>query len=188
MIGAGNVMRVFKPFKIIFQTKPLFFIYIVTGILVGQLGILFTFFEAKLTFCQILLLNLKNANLYVFSIALIAASIAPIFIEYISEENVQFKVYKIVTTIIMVFFLIVPMTYLSSLNFRSLINSYVIVTKIDWSQLIFYVVSIIFSIYMYCLLYLKYDTDSYAELEDKNILKLKTSTKKVKEDSKGNKL
>jgi hypothetical protein len=41
---------------------------------------------------------------------------------------------------------------------------------------------------MYCLFYLKYDTDSYAELEDKNILKLKTSTKKVKADSKGNKL
>ena len=88
----------------------------------------------------------------------------------------------------MVFFLIIPMTYLSSLNFRSLINASIAVIKMDWGQLTFYLISIFFSIYMYCLLYLKYDTDNYAELEDKNILKLKISTQKTKADSKGNKL
>ncbi len=41
---------------------------------------------------------------------------------------------------------------------------------------------------MNCLFYLKYDTESYSELEDQNILKLKTTSKEVKADSKGNKL
>lgn len=184
-----------KPLKIIPQIKPYFLIFIATNILAGQLGIIISFFiyslKYNLSIIQILAINLGSSNLYTFSIAILASSIAPFFIEYLSQDNVKFKAYKIMSVVIMIFLLMIPMTFLSSINsygFMKLEQSSNFEINIDYWQLIFYIASIILCIYVFCVNYLIYDFESYSDLDDSNVNMLKKIVSKAKKDSRGNKL
>lgn len=185
-----SILKPLKPFKIIPVIKPVFFIYLVTGIVVGQIGILFTLVKDYRLFVNSLVTNLSSGNFYTFSIALLASSIAPLFIEYISEEEIKFKIYKIISLVCVIFFLMLPMTYFfSSLNtIKDSFTGNPIVEQLDIAQLTFYSFSIILSIYIFCITYLKYDPESYSELDDSNVMKLKLSVKNTNSDSKGNKI
>ena len=57
--------------------------------------------------------------------------------------------------------------------------------SLDWPQIVFYIICIILSTYMFCVNFLKLDPESYIEIDDQNLLKLKKSTTKVGTDSQG---
>lgn len=59
---------------------------------------------------------------------------------------------------------------------------------IDYTQIVFYLISIIISTYMFCVNFLKFSLDSYIEFDDQNILKLKKSAKSAAKDSQGAKV
>lgn len=190
-----TLFQIFKPFKIIPKITPIFVIYLTTNIMAGQLGIIISFLiyslRYQLSINQILAINMSSSSLYTFSIALLASSMAPVFIEYLFPAEVKFKVYKITSIVIMIFFLMLPITILSSFNFYDLAKIEQVSnagTKIDYIQLIFYLLSIILSIYLFCVNYLIYDFDSYSDLDDSNVFKLKDLVSKTEKDSRGNKL
>lgn len=188
IVSAG---KVFKPFRIIPEIKPVFFIYVVTGITVGQIGILFSLVKDIHAFNEALFNNLSSGNFYTYSIALLASSLAPLLIEYIAEDDVKFKVYKVISMVLIIFFLMLPMTFFfSSLSLTPIEVSQMDVTRrsVDLVQILFYIFSIILSIYVFCVSYLKYDPESYTDLDDSNVLKLKLSASKTSTDSKGNKV
>jgi magnesium-transporting ATPase (P-type) len=189
-------MGIIKPFKIIGQIFPVFIIFLISNFVIGQIGILASIglgaSETSMTMKELFVINLNAGNLYTFSIALIATSINQYFIDFLIEDEVLFKKYKILLTAISVVIIVFMAIFYSAHQLHSLeenIKSTIEIkpTKlvIDKLQLIFYVTSIVISTYMFCVNFLKLDPDSYIELDDQNILKLKKSSKTVKKDSQG---
>lgn len=192
-------MDIIKPFKIIKQIKPVFLLFIIMSIIIGQIGIIGSITlgatETSLSMRELLIINLDAGNLYTFSIALIATSFNQYFIDFLIEEEVLFKKYKIILAVISIA-LIIFMTLFYSVHQlhsleKSLIKTESTIPKsllLDWPQIVFYIICIILSTYMFCVNFLKLDPESYIEIDDQNLLKLKKSTKKVGTDSQGAKL
>ena len=90
-------MEIIKPFKIIKQIKPVFLLFIIMSIIIGQIGIIGSITlgatETILSMRELLIINLDAGNLYTFSIALIATSFNQYFIDFLIEEEVLFKKY-----------------------------------------------------------------------------------------------
>ena len=189
-------MAILKPFKIIGQIFPVFIIFLISNFIIGQIGILASIglgaSETSLSFKQLFIINLNAGNFYTFSIALIATSINQYFLDFLVEEEILYMKYKILLTVISVAIIIFMSLFYSVHQLHSLENSLPKITTVkppilvvDNMQFIFYLVSILISTYMFCVNFLKLDPESYIELDDKNILKLKKSAKKISKDSQG---
>lgn len=189
-------MEIIKPFKIIKQIKPVFLLFIIMSIIIGQIGIIGSITlgatETILSMRELLIINLDAGNLYTFSIALIATSFNQYFIDFLIEEEVLFKKYKIILAVISIALIIFMTLFYSVHQLHSLENSlnktdtaFQKSLSLDWPQIVFYIICIILSTYMFCVNFLKLDPESYIEIDDQNLLKLKISTKKVGTDSQG---
>ena len=189
-------MEIIKPFKIIKQIKPVFLLFIIMSIIIGQIGIIGSITlgatETILSMRELLIINLDAGNLYTFSIALIATSFNQYFIDFLIEEEVLFKKYKIILAVISIALIIFMTLFYSVHQLHSLENSlnktdtaFQKSLSLDWPQILFYIICIILSTYMFCVNFLKLDPESYIEIDDQNLLKLKISTKKVGTDSQG---
>jgi hypothetical protein len=189
-------MEIIKPFKIIKQIKPVFLLFIIMSIIIGQIGIIGSITlgatETILSMRELLIINLDAGNLYTFSIALIATSFNQYFIDFLIEEEVLFKKYKIILAVISIALIIFMTLFYSVHQLHSLENSlnktdtaFQKSLSLDWPQIVFYIICIILSTYMFCVNFLKLDPESYIEIDDQNLLKLKKSTKKVGTDSQG---
>lgn len=189
-------MEIIKPFKIIKQIKPVFLLFIIMSIIIGQIGIIGSITlgatETILSMRELLIINLDAGNLYTFSIALIATSFNQYFIDFLIEEEVLFKKYKIILAVISIALIIFMTLFYSVHQLHSLENSLIKTDtaiqkslSLDWPQIVFYIICIILSTYMFCVNFLKLDPESYIEIDDQNLLKLKKSTKKVGTDSQG---
>lgn len=186
-------IRLLKPFNIIYQIKPKFLIFLVINIFIGQLGIIMTFFVysyAQIPMTQFFVTNLISNNFYIFSIALLASSIAPFITDIIYQEKVDFKVFKAMITLVAAVVLVL-MIILSSLNSYDLIKTKQMSdynTNLVFLQLIFYAVSIFLSIYFLCVSNLSIDPKAYSDFEDSKLLEIKNTAIEVKNDNRGNKL
>lgn len=189
-------MEIIKPFKIIKQIKPVFLLFIIMSIIIGQIGIIGSITlgatETILSMRELLIINLDAGNLYTFSIALIATSFNQYFIDFLIEEEVLFKKYKIILAVISIALIIFMTLFYSVHQLHSLENSLIKTDttiqkslSLDWPQIVFYIICIILSTYMFCVNFLKLDPESYIEIDDQNLLKLKKSTTKVGTDSQG---
>lgn len=189
-------MEIIKPFKIIKQIKPVFLLFIIMSIIIGQIGIIGSIIlgatETILSMRELLIINLDAGNLYTFSIALIATSFNQYFIDFLIEEEVLFKKYKIILAVFSIALIIFMTLFYSVHQLHSLENSlnktdtaFQKSLSLDWPQIVFYIICIILSTYMFCVNFLKLDPESYIEIDDQNLLKLKISTKKVGTDSQG---
>ena len=192
-------MEIIKPFKIIKQIKPVFLLFIIISLIIGQIGIIGSITlggtETSLSMRELLIFNLDAGNLYTFSIALIATSFNQYFIDFLIEEEVLFKKYKIILAVVSIALIIFMTLFYSVHQLHSLENSLIKAENtipksliLDWTQIIFYFICLILSIYMFCVNFLKLDPESYIEIDDQNLLKLKKSTNKVGTDSQGAKV
>ena len=190
-------MEIIKPFKIIKQIKPVFLLFIISSIIIGQIGIIGSVTlgvtETILSMKQLLIFNLEAGNLYTFSIALIATSFNQYFIDFLIEEEVLFKKFKILLAVISIAIIIFMTLFYSVHQLHSLEKSLPAIKEIpqsslDWTQIIFYLISILLSTYMFCVNFLKLDPDSYVDIDDQNLLKLKKNTKLSATDSQGTKI
>src|SRR5258708_36034965 len=132
-----SVGKPFKPFQIIPSIKPVFFIYLVTGITVGQIGILFSLCKNITGINEALTNNLMSGNLYTFSIALLASSITPLLIEFMTDDDVKFKVYKVISIVLIVFLLMLPMSFFFS-PLNHLGGHQADSKTMDFTQILFY--------------------------------------------------
>lgn len=189
-------MGIIKPFKIIRQIFPVFIIFLISNFIIGQIGILASIglgaSETSMSMRELFVINLNAGNLYTFSIALVATSINQYFIDFLIEDEVLFKKYKILLTAISVVIIVFMAIFYSAHQLHSLEESIKTTNEtkptkivIDYLQLIFYLTSILISTYMFCVNFLMLDPESYIELDDQNILKLKKSSKTVTKDSQG---
>lgn len=189
-------MAIFKPFRMIRQIYPVFLLFLISNLIIGQIGILASIVlganETALSIKELFSINLVAGNLYTFSIALIATSFNQYFIDFLVEEDVLFKKYKIILSVLS-FAIIIFMTLFFSVHQLHTLENNISgqndeikkFLKFDYLQLIFYITAIILSTYMFCVNFLKLDPDSYIEFDDQNILKLKKSVNEANKDSQG---
>jgi hypothetical protein len=183
--------RLVKPLAVIPDAQAAFWIFLSITIVVGQAGILFALLTSltnpQITFKGILSENLTSGNFYTFSISLIASSITPFLIEYLDKKQIHFRSIKIIGSLIAVVFLLLPMTGL----FARLIGpsqATMSGIQVDWLQLIFYALSVLACIYLYCVWLLEYDYQSYVELDRQDVVKLHARSESRIQDSHGNAL
>ncbi|MGI2112007.1 hypothetical protein ACRN9G_00195 [Shewanella frigidimarina] len=188
---------VLDPFKIIKSNKMEFFIWFVFTILAGQLGILVNiiirYFTHSMSVGQSIYLDSYSGSFYTFSIAIAASALGPLFVNFIKNKKPEFTSIKVVSIILIIFFLIISGVIYAAVQMKSLSSTVNFQLAVDSPQLIVYLLAIFIGLYTYCLL--KIETpdyehldDSYSEQDDEIVKEVVTESNKLKADSSGVKL
>jgi hypothetical protein len=152
---------------------------------VGQVGILCSLClcarHKEISFLDLLNSNLAAGNFYTFSISLIAAATVPFLMEYLEKKgNVKFKHYKLLTSLLIVALLMVPMTALYTVMITDSAKGQISTSNVtlDWLQIGFYFVTMVACTYAFCLVHLDRDYQSYADLDNEEVVRLRKSVPK----------
>lgn len=173
------IYLVLKPFEVISENKTEFFIWSLFTLFAGQLGIITNLiirvFGTQVGFKESLYLDALAGNFYLYSIAIIASMLGSVFTTFLNAKETSFRHIRIIASSVLVLFLVFNAIVYSATQLR---NSVKIETNFyytfDWLQLGFYVISMMFSVYCFCLikLYLpKYLvlSDDYGTKETKEV-------------------
>jgi hypothetical protein len=189
-----------KPFNTIKDNKLIFLIWFLFTVFAGQIGIISNFIiryiNGSYSFQETIYLDSNNGSFYTYSIALLAATLGPLFVNMTEKSPTKFKSIKILTIVVSIFTLLFASVFYTSTqsdNIHSGIRN--LFFKIDIWQFVFLVISVIISIYAYSVLrlesnYGKYKEldDNFAEEDDENVDNLNNSSHSITVDLKGNKL
>ncbi|MHB2105834.1 hypothetical protein OC523_006760 [Vibrio vulnificus] len=162
---------IFDPFKVIKDNKLEFFIWFVFTILAGQLGILaniiIRYFSHSMSISQAIYLDSASGSFYTYAIAVAASALGPLFANFIKNKKPEFTSIKIVSIIVVMFFLILSGIIYAAVQIKALSANGIpmdVNLTLDMPQFTIYVLSIFIGLYTYCLL--KISTPGYEHLED----------------------
>ena len=167
----------------------------------GQIGVIsnliIRYINGKSTFEEVIYFESVNGSFYIYSIALLATTIGPLFVNLIEKPQTKFKEIKVITIVIAIFTLLFASVFYTSTQPNMVnISTQNLSFSIDKWQLGFFLSSIILSVYAYSVLRLEYnpeqykdlDTLSYASEADEEVKELNNASKVVEEDPNGIKL
>ena len=143
-----------KPFLVIKKKRTAFTLWVLSTLIAGNFGLVFNIIIRSnmngLSALESFTLDLKVGSLFLFSIVLLASSFGSVLIDFVSKNDRDFTKPKVIwlciTVIIWILCGVEYASYMSAQLPPIRSNSSVNV----W-QIIFFVVSIILSIYAYCL-------------------------------------
>jgi hypothetical protein len=197
----NHLKRTLEPLSVIKLERTYFVIWLVFTVLAGQIGIITNIILRgnfkNFTLVESLLHDSINGSFYTYSIALFASTLGLLFVNIIEKNPTNFKTFKVYLLIITIFSLFFAGVYYSVSTLKTIgeIKSQITNICIDWPQLIFLILSIIFAIYTFSITRLdlncdkyKHLDDNYAEKDDKDVEKLDDKVSEIKTDKKGNKL
>jgi len=166
----NHLRYIIDPFKIIKNNKLEFFIWFVFTIFAGQLGILaniiIRYFMYSVPIGQSIYLDSSSGSFYTFAIAIAASALGPLFVHFIKNKKPKFTSIKIVTIILVIFFLILSGIIYASVQMKSFSFNEIVDLTIDTPQITIYFLSIFIALYAFCLL--KIESPEYAHLEDES--------------------
>lgn len=185
--------KILKPFEVIVDCKTEFFIWGLFTLFAGQLGIitnlLIRVLGTDIGFKESLYLDAQAGNFYLYSIAIIASMLGNVFTTFLSSKEASFRYIRIIACSVLVLFLVFNAIVYSATQLRTPIN---LGTKFyycfDWLQLGFYLASMIFSVYCFCLVKLNLPKfkdlafDDYGEKETKEVDQLAKKASHVSND------
>lgn len=195
--------RLLEPCSAIGEKPKIFFLWFVFTIFIGQIGIfinliLRTRSGANITITESLFLDSTAGSFYTFSIALLASSLSPIFINFIESHPPKFKSIKVITIVVAflaIFF--AGIFYSSSFDLTEYVNIAKENLILDGWQLFFLILSIFISIYAYSTIRMEYnypkyehldDDASFSEKDDEQVEELQEKSRIVTKDKNGNKI
>ncbi|MCG3885378.1 hypothetical protein I3271_11910 [Photobacterium leiognathi] len=188
---------IFDPFKVIKENKLEFFIWFVFTILAGQLGILaniiIRYFSHSMSVSQAIYLDSASGSFYTYAIAVAASALGPLFANFIKNKKPEFTSLKIVSIIIVMFFLILSGIIYAAVQIKSLTASGVPMganLTLDLPQFTIYVLSIFIGLYTYCLLKIsspdyEHLEDSFYEIDDATVRDVVKESKSKNDDGSG---
>ena len=141
-------------------------------------------------------LDSQAGSFYTFSIALVASLLGPLFINLVNSPKFRFRTLKVYTIIFSIFFLFFSGIVYAVVQSKSGLLIDLKALKIDWTQLIVYLGSMLLVFYGYCILRLEDDPDKYKfiddplfnEKDDEKVAERIAESKSVVDDGKGVKL
>ncbi|MBK8401306.1 MAG: hypothetical protein IPL29_09715 [Propionivibrio sp.] len=174
------VQSIWRPIQLVKARQPaVFWTSLGIALVAGQAGILFAFLGAigrSVTFKDVLISNLSNANFYTFSISLLASAVVPLAVEYVDAEH---RKHMVVLTSqkslasMMAFFLILAAAGLAGIitSVSLAPGSSTLVTAESnslnggsWLQLFTYVLSIAVAAYLIAISRIHFNPDDLAEM------------------------
>lgn len=195
------IKLIFEPLKVIKIERNYFILWFVFTVLAGQIGVITNVILRgsfkNYSISESLLLDSNNGSFYTYAIALFASTLGLLFVNIIERNPTKFKSFKVFLLVLTIFSLFFAGIYYSASTIKSIndVNLTFKDIKIDWSQLIFLILSIIFAVYTFSITRLdmnyerfKHLDDNYAEKDDENVDDLGGKAGVVKTDKKGNKL
>ncbi|KAA8597319.1 hypothetical protein AB4149_21160 [Vibrio cyclitrophicus] len=194
----GSLSYVIDPFKVIKDNKLEFFIWFIFTIVAGQLGIIanviIRYFSHSIPVSQSIYLDSAAGSFYTYSIAIAASALGPLFSNFIKNQKPEFSSLKVVSIIVVIFFLVLSGITYAAVQIKSLSSVPLnLELVIDTPQFLIYVLAIFIGLYTYCLLKIKkpdYEhlDDDYKTKDDESVKKVTADSKKVKDDGTGVKL
>lgn len=195
----GAIKLYLKPFLTIKDHKLIFFLWFAFTVFAGQIGvisnIIIRYINGKSSFQEVIYSESINGSFYIYSIALLASTLGPLFVNLIEKPQTKFKGIKVVTIVLAIFTLLFASVFYTSTqpNITNL-DIYASSFNIDKWQLGFLLTSILLSIYAYSVLRLEHNPDQYKELDehtsyalevDKDVKILTNTSDLIKEDPDG---
>ena len=197
----GPIKLYLKPFLTINDHKLIFFLWFIFTVFAGQIGVIsnliIRYINGKNSFQEVIYSESTNGSFYIYSIALLASTLGPLFVNLIEKPQTKFKGIKVITIVLAIFTLLFASVFYTSTqpkitNLDMNISSFII----DKWQLGFLLTSILLSIYAYSVLRLEYNPDQYKELDplsyaleiNEEVEELSNASKAVEEDPNGIKL
>ena len=168
-----------KPFLVVKKKRTAFTLWVLSTLIAGNFGLVFNIIIRSnmngLSAWDSLGLDLKVGSLFLFSIVLLASSFGSVLIDFVTKNDRDFTKPKViwlsVTVIIWILCGVEYASYMSAQLPPIKSNNSVNV----W-QIIFFVVSIVLSIYAYCLVVMEAKdpdfasiSDNYERIEERNI-------------------
>lgn len=149
--------KVFQPFTVIYDCKTEFFIWALFTLFAGQLGIItnliIRIFGTEQGVRESLYLDAQAGNFYLYSIAIIASMLGNVFTTFLSAKEASFRYIRIIACSVLVLFLVINAIVYSATQLKIQSNIQAnFYYCFDWVQLIFYIASMVFSIYCFCLI------------------------------------
>ncbi|EIQ1511885.1 hypothetical protein BBL91_08835 [Vibrio parahaemolyticus] len=186
------------PFKVIKNDKLEFFIWFVFTIFAGQLGILaniiIRYFSHSIPVSQSIYLDSAAGSFYTYAIAIAASALGPLFANFIKNKKPEFTSLKIVSIILVIFFLVLSGVIYAAVQIKSLTSEPLSLDLVlDVPQFTIYVLAIFIGLYTYCLLKISspdysHLDDSFNEQDDATVKEVVSDSKKLKDDGTGVKL
>ncbi|SDD32210.1 hypothetical protein [Williamwhitmania taraxaci] len=196
-----NAIRLLKdPLSVITDNRSEFTIWFLFTIVTGQIGIIANMIIRHYTYStsisESIFVDSQNGSFYTFSIALVASLLGPLFINLLNSSKFSFKTLKIYTIIFSIFFLFFAGIVYAVIQSKNGFENKNLVLKIDWTQLLMYILALIIVIYGYCIIRLENDPLKYKfiddplfnEKDDEDVNERIEESKKVTDDGKGRKL
>jgi len=183
---------ILKPFTVISGCKTEFSIWALFTLFAGQLGIITNLIIRVLGtdkgVQESLYLDAQAGNFYLYSIAIIASMLGNVFTTFLSSKEASFRYIRIIASSVLVLFLVFNAIVYSATQLKVLneVNSNFYYC-FDWLQLVFYISSMVFSVYCFCLVKLHLPKfrdlsfeDDYGKKETKEVDELtKSATEKT---------
>lgn len=186
------------PFKVIKSDKLEFFIWFVFTIFAGQLGILanilIRYFSHSIPVTQSIYIDSSAGSFYTYAIAIAASALGPLFANFINNKKLEFASLKIVSIIVIIFFLVLSGIIYAAVQIKPLSSKPIEYTySLDLPQFIIYILAIFLGLYTYCLLKISspdysHLEDSFNEQDDATVKEVVADSKNLKDDGKGVKL
>ena len=187
-----------KPFLVGKKNKTAFTLWVVSTIIAGNFGLVFNMFIRKymndITVADSLQMDFESGSLFLFSIVLLASSFGSVLIDFVSKEDRGFKQPKTIWFIIALLVWVCCGVVYACFMSAQLPPKNKDVSDDIW-QWVFFAVSIVLSIYAYCLVIMDANdpdffsiSDNYDKKEERNIKNLEEKQKDLKSDGKEIKL
>ena len=188
-----------QPFKVISENKSHFIIWFLFTIVAGQFGVLanmiIRYYASAETITYSLYLDTINGSFYTFSIALVALTLGPIFINFL-RPKIEFKTLKTFMIILSIFFLFITGIIYASVQSRLPNLSIPENFRLDITQLATYLIAISLVSYAYCILKLEesklnfniLNDPLFNEVDDQKVEETIQESQEITEDPNGIKL
>ncbi|WP_255080195.1 hypothetical protein [Lacihabitans sp. CCS-44] len=193
--------QILEPLKIVKDETKLFLVWFIFTILAGQIGIftnvILKYKVNNIAISQSMIEESIIGSFFTFAIVLFASTLGLLFVNILERNPTVFKSFKVFLLIVTVFSLFFAGIYYSAstISIRNPIETKIENYSIDWPQVIFFILSIIFAVYTYCITrldlnYEKYQhlDDNYAEKDNEKVEELQSGLVELDKDKKGNRL
>lgn len=167
--------QLIRPLSVIKYHGMSFFLWIMFTLIGGLLGVFVsvaknTLFEnPPLSLAQALYLESANGSFYTYSIAVVAAVLSSVFIIFSEKKELSFRRYQIPLITFSTFLLLFGGVFyaLSKKDFVRIEDiPDTVIIKVEWKQLTIFILSILFSIYSFCVCHLDAHSDVYSDISD----------------------
>lgn len=192
-IGFWSRCRLYlsKPFLVIKKSPGSFALWLIITMIVSNMKLIINLAvmtnTGNLSFYEALKANYTSGYFYTFAIVLVATPVCSILTSIFKVKNIEFKKPKIYLVIIGMLFLLLCALYYTLFLVNQIINN----GSLSFSQVVFFIISLAFSVYAYCVIFLdptdpafKELMDVYDEEENKSVEQMQEKSKEQTTDGK----